>query len=626
MASVPPRTERRRARPGSLQRPVNGRLYRGTWLLVGLPLLVAAFSVARPTPLPRAFLPAFDGEATKTLAGDLADRPYRQPGSPGALGAATWFRDQLAPYGLPVRTERFSAIIPGRGKVELQNLIVEAVGRSPRTIVVMAHRDNDGRGPGANDNASGTAMLIELARAYGIPPGLPSGQLRPNHTILFLSTDGGAYGGVGAAWFAAHSPFRNDVAGVINLDSVGGNGRVRVEFGGDTPREPSGTFLQTVAARVAAQTGRLPARPGALRQLIDLGFPFSLYEQAPFLAHGIAAVTLTTAGDNPPNPVSDTKDRLRADKLGQVGRAAQDALGALDQGLEFTQGTSTYVYLGSRLIRGWAVELVLIACLLPFLATAIDLFARCRRRQIALAPALRAYRSRLAFWTWVVGLFELFSLLGAWPSGAARPIPPTSPLAHDWPAKGLLALAVLVLLGWLVARERLIPRRAITSEEELAGHTASLLCLSALSLLVVATNPFALVFLLPSLHVWLWLPQVRGGPVGARLGVLALGLAGPALLLGSFAGRFGLGWDAPWYLAELRAVGYVPFVVMPLLVVWLAGTGQLAALATRRYAPYPAATELPPSGPLRKVVRRTVLALRNRGRRASSGVPEALEG
>jgi hypothetical protein len=172
----------------------------------------------------------------------------------------------------------------------------------------------------------------------------------------------------------------------------------------------------------------------------------------------------------------------------------------------------------------------------------------------------------------------------------------------------------------------LIPRRAITSEEELAGHTASLLCLSALSLLVVATNPFALVFLLPSLHVWLWLPQVRGGPVGARLGVLALGLAGPALLLGSFAGRFGLGWDAPWYLAELRAVGYVPFVVMPLLVVWLAGTGQLAALATRRYAPYPAATELPPSGPLRKVVRRTVLALRNRGRRASSGVPEALEG
>src|SRR5438874_7183521 len=205
MATVSPRTERRRARPGSVERPVNGRLYRGTWLLVGLPLLVAAFSVARPTPLPRAFLPEFDGQATKELATDLVtNEPNRFP---GALGPVAWFKEQLAPYGLPVHTERFSAVIPGHGRVQMQNLVAEAIGRSPRTIVVMAHRDNDGTGPGANDNASGTAMLIQLARAYGVPPGRPAAQLRPNHTILFVSTDGGAYGGVGATWFAAPSPF-----------------------------------------------------------------------------------------------------------------------------------------------------------------------------------------------------------------------------------------------------------------------------------------------------------------------------------------------------------------------------------------------------------------------------------
>jgi len=624
MASVPPRTERRRARPGSVERPVNGRLYRGTWLLVGLPLLVAAFSVARPTPLSRAFLPEFDGQATKQLASDLADtKPTRLP---GALGPVQWFREQLQPYGLPVRSERFSAVIPGRGRVQMQNLVVEAVGPSPRTIVVMAHRDNDGRGRGANDNASGTAMLIQLARAYGAPPGFPSGQLHPNHTILFLSTDGGSFGGLGAAWFAAHSPLRHDIAAVINLDSVGGRGGIRVEIGGDTPRTPSGTLLETVAARVAGETGRRPARPGIVRQLVDLGFPYSLYEQAPFIAHGIAAVTLTTAGDLPPDPVDDTTDRLRADRLSQVGRATQDLLGTLDEGLEFAQGTSTYLYLGSRLIRGWAVELVLIACLLPFLATAVDLFARCRRRRISLAPALRGYRSRLAFWAWVVGIFEVFGLLGAWPDGAARPLSPRSDVAQDWPAQALLGLGVLALIGWLVTRERLLPRRTVTVEEELAGHTAALLCLGALSLLVVATNPFALVFLLPSLHAWLWLPQVRGAPLGARLGVLALGLAGPALLFGSFAVRFGLGWDAPWYVAELRAVGYVPFVVMPFLAVWLAGTGQLAALAGRRYAPYPEAAELPPRGPARRVLRGVMLAVRDRRRGAPGGEREALEG
>src|ERR671937_1537439 len=404
MSSIPSRTERRRARPGSVERPVNGRLYRGTWMLVGLPLLVAAFSVARPTPLPRAFLPAFDGQATKQLASELVtDYPNRFPGS---LGAADWFRDQLTPYGLPVGTERFSAVIPGHGRVQMQNLVAEAIGRSPGTIVVMAHRDNDGTSPGANDNASGTAALVELARAYGSPPGLPSGALRPNHTILFLSTDGGAFGGLGAAWFAAHSPLRHDVAGVINLDAVGGSGRIRVDIAGDTPRTPSGTLVETAAARVAAQIGRSPARPTLVRQLVDLGFPYSLYEQAPLIEHGIGAVTLTTAGDNPPDPLTDTKDRLHADKLPQVGRAAQDLLGTLDEGVEFAQGTSSFLYLGSRLIRGWAIELVLIVCLLPLLAAAVDLFARCRRRRIALRPALQALRSRLGFWVWVLGLFE----------------------------------------------------------------------------------------------------------------------------------------------------------------------------------------------------------------------------
>ncbi len=623
MATVPPLTERHRARPGSVERPVNGRLYRGTWLLVGLPFLVLAFSVARPTPLPRAFLPEFEGQTTKQLAVQLAgDYPNRFPGS---LAAADWFRDQLKTYGLPVRTERFSAVIPGRGRVQMQDVVAEAIGRSPRTIVVMAHRDNDGTGPGANDNASGTAMLIQLARAYGAPPGFPSGALHPNHTILFVSTDGGAFGGLGAAWFAAHSPLRHDVAAVVDLDSVGGPGEIRLEPDGDTPRTASGTLVETAAARVAAQIGRRPARPSILRQLVDLAFPFSLYEQAPFIAKGIGAVTLTTSGDNRPDPVTDTTDRLRADKLTQVGRSAQDLVGTLDEGLEFAQGTSSFLYLGARLIRGWALELVLIACLLPFFAAAVDLFARCRRRRIPLAPALRALRSRLGFWVWVVGLFELFRLLGAWPDGSARPVSPRSTAATDWPARMLLVLALLALAGWLTTRERLLPRRTVTPEEELAGHTAALLALGALALLVVATNPFALLFLLPSLHAWLWLPQVRRTAAALRLAVLALGFAGPVLLIGEFAGRYGLGWDALWYLAELRVVGYIPFIVVPFLVVWLAGSAQLSALAVRRYAPYPDAAEVPPRGPARRVLRRTYLAVRDRRRRGPEEVAEALE-
>src|SRR5919202_5271077 len=376
MAVPPGPPERRRPRPGSLERPVNGRLYRGTWLLLGLPLLIAAFSVARPVPLPPPSLAStFDVENAAALARDLAtNHPNRFPGSVGALQAAQWFRDQLRAYSFAVRTEPFTAVIPGQGRVRLQNLVAEAVGRSPQTIVVMAHRDDDGTGQGANDNASGTAALVELARSY-------SARVTPAHTIVFLSTDGGAFGALGAAHFLSRPGDRNDVIAVVNLDAIAGDGPVRLEIAGDTPRSPSGVLLETASARIAAETGRAPRRPSTLHQLLDLGLPFSLYEQAPFLAHGIPALTITTSGDRPPDAASDTIAHLDARRFGQVGDAAQSLLATLDQGLEFAQGTSSYLDVG-RLIRGWAVELVLIGALLPFLAAAVDLFARCRRRRI----------------------------------------------------------------------------------------------------------------------------------------------------------------------------------------------------------------------------------------------------
>jgi hypothetical protein len=138
--------------------------------------------------------------------------------------------------------------------------------------------------------------------------------------------------------------------------------------------------------------------------------------------------------------------------------------------------------------------------------------------------------------------------------------------------------------------------------------------LAVLGLVVVATNAFALIFLLPSVHAWLWLPQVRDRRVWLRLAVLGAGLAGPLLLVGSFAIRYGLGLDAPWYLATLVAVGYVEPSVVLFFLAWVAATAQLSALAVGRYAPYPSAAERPPRGPLREVVRRTVLAVRGRRR------------
>jgi hypothetical protein len=241
----------------------------------------------------------------------------------------------------------------------------------------------------------------------------------------------------------------------------------------------------------------------------------------------------------------------------------------------------------------------------------IDLFARCRRRHLPIAPAFRSYRSRLAFWLWVGALFELFALVGVWPGGATLPLAPHSSAARHWPLLGLLGLAALAALGWVVTRARLAPRRPVGIDDELAGHTAALLALGVVGLLVVATNPYSLILVLPSLHAWLWLPQVQSRPAWSRAGVFALGFLGPLLLLLAFATRYGLGLDAPWYLAELVAVHYVPIPTFVIGLAWLAAAAQLGALVARRYGPYPNAADRG-LGPIRSAIRRTVLAQRSR--------------
>jgi hypothetical protein len=615
MATRPRFAERRRARHGSLERPINGRMYRGTWLLVGIPLLVAAFTVSRPQPLrPPALPPAFEAADATADAREFAERfPDRSPESPKAGEAAAWVVDRLGRLGLQTQTDRFHVEIPGRGDVELQNVIARRPGQSSDAIVIMAHRDNTGTGPGANDNASGTAALLELARAYATPaaPPLPP---RPNHTIVFLSTDGGAFGALGADRFSRSRPWRDRVVAVVNLDAIAGNGPPRIEIVGERSRSPAVAFMRTAAIRILEQSRREPARASALGQLIDLAFPFSLYEHAPFVGRGTPALTMTTAGTRPPSPFGDTPNRLNRERLSEIGRSAQTLLGSLDAEVELAQGTSSYVYLGARSVRGWAIVFILCAALLPCLAVIVDLFARLRRRRIPLAPALRSFRTRLVFWLFAGLLFELFAFLGVWGKGAARPLSPENSPGTDWPLAGLTVFTCFLVAAWLVRRPGLVPRRPVSVEEQLAGHTAALLALGIVSLLVVATNPYALIFVLPSLHAWIWLPQLQGAPGLVRAGALLAGLAGPTLLLGSFAARLDLGLDAPWYLAQLAAVGYVPLASVLIVCFWVAVGAQLTAVAGGRYAPYPDISERPPAGPLRTILGQVVLVARDRRR------------
>ena len=582
-AATPPRRTRRR-RP---DQPIDGALVRRAFLLLAVPLLVLAFTIGTPGPFPAPTLPpAFDGDSATQLATELArDFPDREPGTEGALGAAGWVRERLALYGLPTTEDAWDEAIPGLGTVRLRNLVTVIEGSSSDAILFLSHRDNTGSGPGANDNASGTAALIELERGYG-RLGTIAGRPKPEHTLIFLSSDGGAYGGFGAERFASSSPLRERVRAVVSLDAIAGSARPRLEIAGLAARSPAPALVRTADVRVADQLGASPAWPSSLAQLVNLGIPFGYGEQAPFLGREISALRLTTDGDVGGDPIVDTPARLDRRQFVRLGRAAESILASLDNGIDLAGGTNGYVYLGPRIVRGWAIEFVLLVALVPFLVGVVDLFARSRRRQLPLSGAWRALRTRVGVWLWVGFVIGLGALAGVFPRGSPLPPAPDSPAVTDWPALGLALVAILATAGWWRARRVLTPHAAAMPDQILAGYVVSLLALAGIAIATAAINPYALIFVIPSLYAWLWLPQVAFAEAGWRRDCLfGIGLGGPALALVAVGTQLELGLNTPLYLVSLMTLGFVSWPTVLVLIAWAAVATQLGALASGRYAP-----------------------------------------
>ena len=612
MQGARPRDLHRRPRRGSVARPIDGRLVRKASLVVLVAVAVLALTTSRGDPIAAPALPSsFDGAAALSLTAQLAERfPNRIPGSPPDSDAARWVTSTLAQYGLATLDDTWSENVPGLGRVQLHNLVVVVPGAGKGVIAIVAHRDNSGLGAGANDNATGTAALIQLARAYATA-GTISARPKPLHTLVFLSTDAGAYGSLGARRFVRTSRFRSDVLAAIVLDGLGGRGSPRLDISGDGGRVPSRALIRTAIARVVEQTRRAPLLPGALRQLVDLGLPFAFGDQAPFLGRHVSAVRLTTADDTGRSDLVDGIGTVAPARLARLGAAAQNLLGSLDAGLELAQGSSPKVVLGNRVVSGWALELVLIAALFPFGVGVLDLIARCRRLNIALVPAFRSLRRRLGYCLWLGALVWLGGAVGFLPTGSG-PVPPAGHVAVTWPLAGIGVGAILALAGWFVARRRLSPTRPPTDDEVLAGYAAGLVGLGALAVVTAIVHPLALLFVLPSLYSWLWLPATMRGWL--RDCLYGTGLAGAVVVIVSIGSRFGLGARTPLYLVQLVTVGYLPWTTVGLVLVWIAVASQLASLTSGRYGPYADGVSHPPPGAIREAVRRSVRAAQLRRR------------
>lgn len=130
-------------------------------------------------------------------------------------------------------------------------------GQTDEYVIIGAHYDHLGMGeqfsmapseagkvhPGADDNASGTAGVIELARWFGSQP-------KPKRGILFLAFAGEELGLLGSRYYVDHPalPLEKAVA-MINLDMIGRLRDKKVYVGGAR----TGTTLQVLLEDVFAK-------------------------------------------------------------------------------------------------------------------------------------------------------------------------------------------------------------------------------------------------------------------------------------------------------------------------------------------------------------------------------------
>ncbi|HZS70945.1 MAG TPA: M20/M25/M40 family metallo-hydrolase [Candidatus Acidoferrum sp.] len=115
------------------------------------------------------------------------------------------------------RTTGVTALYQVAGSVE--NIVARWKGTSGGSdaIGLVAHYDSVAAGPGAGDDGSGVAAILEAMRALRTGP-------PPRNDIVVLFTDGEEAGLLGASAFAAEHPWAKDIRAAVNLDSRGTSG------------------------------------------------------------------------------------------------------------------------------------------------------------------------------------------------------------------------------------------------------------------------------------------------------------------------------------------------------------------------------------------------------------------
>jgi hypothetical protein len=294
--------------------------------------LIAALACGDRAATPAASEPArFDGARAFRDLEALVQLGPRPAGSPAAAQTRALIRERLRQAGWPVELHEFSVARPGAAPVAMANLIARrGPANAPRYLIVTHYDTKNLAGisfVGANDGASGVAVLLELARAM-------ASDAEPQLELVFcdgeeafganITGDDGLYGSKALAQRMADDGSLASVRGVILVDMVGDRDlNLALDLG-------SSPTLRRDFEAAAAKLGLPP--PFDTRQGLSV-----IDDHSPFQEHGVdevlALIDFQYGGRVSPgsrwHTAGDTLEAVSPDSLSTVGRTLVEALRAL---------------------------------------------------------------------------------------------------------------------------------------------------------------------------------------------------------------------------------------------------------------------------------------------------------
>ena len=310
---------------------------KGQWPVINSPLVInftneaQKVSVIQPREALATLKPVFSEKrimaSVKYLASD--ELKGRGLGTPELDKAADYIAQKFKDAGLvPINNsyfQKFTHKFADKGMLNLTNVIGIIPGNDlnikDEPVIISAHYDHLGLGwpdvrkgnegkihYGADDNASGVAILIELAQSM-------AKTVFPKRTIVFLACSGEEAGLIGSRYFVDHSSelFKGSIFADVNLDTDGSlfDKKILV-LNANSAKEWKFIFMGT------------DYTTGIKSQVIEQQLDAS--DQGAFIEKGIPAVQLFTGATENYHRPSDTFDKIDGQGMVKVAIVTKEVV------------------------------------------------------------------------------------------------------------------------------------------------------------------------------------------------------------------------------------------------------------------------------------------------------------